>query len=279
MICHVNANSDDVVSLVVNNQAHYDAHIGIHDGVNGAGPDYDGACEDDDAIEPDGTLGLTATGGDLYVLLDWDEPDDGGSDIIGYRIERESPVGAGFSILVADTGSTDTDYIDANVINGIEYNYRVFAINAIGLGGPSNEDNVIPKGPEDEEDCLPDEDEEEAEESGSATGTGSEEEESGSATGTGSEEEESGSEGSGEGTGSATGTASGEGIGSEEEVHCASGASSGEESASAESAEEESAHDLWTQPGSLRWHEISGRQAFAAWRAQNISADRRLTDS
>jgi len=47
MICHVNAITQDVVSLVVNNQSQYDAHVGIHDGVNGAGPDYDGACDEE----------------------------------------------------------------------------------------------------------------------------------------------------------------------------------------------------------------------------------------
>lgn len=74
------------------------------------------------------------------INLSWSIPtDDGGSAIIGYKIERESPTGNGFSILVADTGNTDTTYSDSGLVSSRNYNYRVSAINGIGASDPSNE--------------------------------------------------------------------------------------------------------------------------------------------
>jgi len=99
----------------------------------------------DDSVVPDPPTGLTATGvSETQINLSWTAPaDDGGRPIIGYRIERESPVGGGFSILVANTSSTATTYSDTGLTVATEYNYRVSAISKVGVGNPSNEASAV----------------------------------------------------------------------------------------------------------------------------------------
>ena len=73
------------------------------------------------------------------VSLSWDEPHD--SSISGYRILRRlrdhSPVGR-FEVLVEDTGSAASAYVDRQVQPETRYNYRVKARNAAGLSPRSN---------------------------------------------------------------------------------------------------------------------------------------------
>lgn len=73
------------------------------------------------------------------LTLNWVAPvDDGNQPITGYKIERESPVGNGWSTLVADTGTTSTTYVNTILLSATQYNYRVSAINSVGIGNASN---------------------------------------------------------------------------------------------------------------------------------------------
>ena len=81
----------------------------------------------------------TFTAGDNFV--DWETPtNNGGTAITGYQVERNS--GAGFSVLVADTGSgIPTSFTDPSVQSGVTFTYRITAINDSGLGTPSANSN------------------------------------------------------------------------------------------------------------------------------------------
>lgn len=91
------------------------------------------------ATVPDAPTSLTVSNvGGTQLGLSWTAPaSDGGSAITGYKIERESPTGGGFSTLVADTGDTSTTYTDTGLSLNTQYNYKISAINAIGTGSAS----------------------------------------------------------------------------------------------------------------------------------------------
>lgn len=84
------------------------------------------------------------------IDLSWNTPDDGGSPILGYKIER-SLDGITWEVVVADTGTTDTAYQDTGRTANTAYHYRVSAINAIGTAAPSDTasattDQLVPEG-------------------------------------------------------------------------------------------------------------------------------------
>ena len=81
-----------------------------------------------------------SSGGRHTVELSWDPPaSDGGASVISYKIERaERTAYHDWSVVVADTGSRDTTYVDGGLYAGELYSYRVSAINAAGsVGSPT----------------------------------------------------------------------------------------------------------------------------------------------
>ena len=87
-----------------------------------------------------------ASGGRHSIELSWDLPaSDGGASVTSYKIERttprEYPI---WSVVVADTGSRDTSYVDGDRDAGSPYFYRVSAINAAGsVGTPSGSSSAV----------------------------------------------------------------------------------------------------------------------------------------
>ncbi len=82
------------------------------------------------------SIGATSTTVDLI----WQGPDDSGSSAIsGYKVERESPVGGGFSTVTSTTESVATSYQDTGLTASTQYNYRVSAVNNNGTGTASTE--------------------------------------------------------------------------------------------------------------------------------------------
>ena len=83
---------------------------------------------------------LAATSGlPTAIDLDWDAATI--THILGYRIEREDPIGSGWDTLVANTTTTTTAYTDSTVTTNLKYNYRVSAMNGSGFSTNSNEDD------------------------------------------------------------------------------------------------------------------------------------------
>ena len=87
-------------------------------------------------------LSATAAGG-TQINLSWTAPtDDGGSPIIGYKIEVSPDGNADWTELVANTGNANTTYEHIGLTVGTSRHYRVSAINSDGVGDPSNIDDA-----------------------------------------------------------------------------------------------------------------------------------------
>ena len=90
---------------------------------------------------PVDTLRAEAFSGDRIDLL-WDEPPTpagpGPGTVTGYRIEAESPPGAGFEPIAPDTGTALTWFYHTGLEPGTEYSYRVFPITEAGASSASN---------------------------------------------------------------------------------------------------------------------------------------------
>ena len=87
---------------------------------------------------PERPVTLTAkAGGGTEINLLWGSPrSDGGTDIIGYRIEVSVDCTA-WSALEANTGSISNEYTHTGLAEGSTRFYRVFAINSVGTGPPT----------------------------------------------------------------------------------------------------------------------------------------------
>ena len=95
-------------------------------------------------VAPGAPTGLTATAsGGTQIDLAWTAPaDNGGRVITGYQIEKSDDAGTSWSVLVADTQSTDTMYSDTTLSGGDTRHYRVSAINSIDTGAASTVANA-----------------------------------------------------------------------------------------------------------------------------------------
>ena len=73
------------------------------------------------------------------IILIWDEPaSNNGGPITGYHIEIQYP-GQGFTDVIANTGSADTNYPVTGLTASTTYSFKVSAINSFGEGPSSNE--------------------------------------------------------------------------------------------------------------------------------------------
>ena len=83
-------------------------------------------------VAPAVPSGLTATGGDGSVTLDWDDPSD--PSITGYEVEKlHWPVSSGGEWTpIANSGSSTTSHVVTDLTNGYEYRFRLRAVNADG---------------------------------------------------------------------------------------------------------------------------------------------------
>ena len=96
---------------------------------------------------PDPPAELSAEpGGTGIINLTWSTPGyNGGSDILGYKLEVSSDDGTTWTVLEADTYSTNTTYEHSGLSAGMTRRYRVSAMNDVGTSDPSNEaDATVP---------------------------------------------------------------------------------------------------------------------------------------
>jgi len=90
------------------------------------------------------TLSATAASA-TSVSLAWTAPaNNGGSAITGYKIEYANATSP-YTVLVSNTGNSQTGYIHSGLVTGTMYSYRVTAINSIGAGNPSNVASAQPQ--------------------------------------------------------------------------------------------------------------------------------------
>src|SRR2546426_948620 len=91
------------------------------------------------AVAPSPPMGLAATAvSSSQINLSWTAPNNGGSAITGYKIERSADGGSTWSTIVSNSGSTATTYSDTGLAHTTTYTYRVSAINSVGTGSPSS---------------------------------------------------------------------------------------------------------------------------------------------
>ena len=77
--------------------------------------------------------------GSAAIDLRWNAPSEAAnSPVTGYRIEWSSDGESGWSVLVDDTDSTRTTFSDRDLTAGTTRYYRACALNAAGVGPPSN---------------------------------------------------------------------------------------------------------------------------------------------
>ncbi|MGO8671341.1 MAG: malectin domain-containing carbohydrate-binding protein [Capsulimonadaceae bacterium] len=89
---------------------------------------------------PSAPTGLTATGGNVQVLLSW----TASSGATSYNVYRGTASGGESATAIA-TGVTAATYTDTNVTNGTAYYYKAAAVNSYGTSAQSAEASATPQ--------------------------------------------------------------------------------------------------------------------------------------
>jgi len=76
----------------------------------------------EDVTPPVAPTGLSATGGDQMIVLDWD--DNGEDDLVDYRVWRSTTSGSGYAAIATVSESL---YVDSGLTNGTTYYYVISA--------------------------------------------------------------------------------------------------------------------------------------------------------
>ncbi len=90
-------------------------------------------------VAPAAPAGLTATGGNAQVTLNW----TASTGATSYDIFRGTSAGGEGTTPLA-TGVTSATYVDKSVTNGTTYYYEIEAVNGVGSSGVSNEASAAP---------------------------------------------------------------------------------------------------------------------------------------
>lgn len=56
----------------------------------------------------------------------------------GYKIERETGIGTGWTVVTANTGNVNTSYQDTGLVSNVFYNYRISTVTPVGNSTPSS---------------------------------------------------------------------------------------------------------------------------------------------
>ena len=96
------------------------------------------------ATVPDAPTGLTATSGNASVALSWTAPGNGGLNISNYVVDFKLTSTTTWSQFGSATSTATTTTV-TGLTNGQQYNFEVYAVNAIGTSlNPSNVATATP---------------------------------------------------------------------------------------------------------------------------------------
>lgn len=91
---------------------------------------------------PTAPTGLTGEPGNRTVALQWTAPQSfGGESLIGYRIQIKTP-DQGWAVRIPNTNSSATQASVTDLINGVDYDFRVAAVTTGGVGPYSQPSTV-----------------------------------------------------------------------------------------------------------------------------------------
>ena len=95
------------------------------------------------AAAPGTPSAFTATAGNTQTSLAWTAPANNGSALTDYKVEYKASADSSWSVF-ADGTSTGTTATVTGLSNGVSYDFRVSAINAIGTGTLTSTATAIP---------------------------------------------------------------------------------------------------------------------------------------